>query len=387
MQRGIATMTLDYGKVPQWLFQRMVRLARSIGIVLVEEFGPREFIKRVADPVWFQALSCVIGMDWNSSGTTVITTGALKAGLYDLQKDLGIFICGGKGKTSRKTPDEILYWGERLNLPIKATNNLVYNSRMSAKVDSSLVQDGYQIYHHSFFFGKGGVWSVVQQGMNTKTQTARRYHWFSENVDDLVNEPHTGIAAQIPQKSVLNLTSSNSKKSRDISVELVGSGFQTLMKDIEIVKKHSTNLSKMVQLRSGQEILTLLKLENKEFYTHPIEWENFWESPYLKKILEKLSVGKPQDYETLLATAGVGPKTIRALSLISEIIYGAKPSYEDPARYSFAHGGKDATPYPVDKKVYDQTIQTMADVVRRSGINPLEKDKALKRLIIKNNRA
>lgn len=381
MQRGIATFTLDYGTCPKWLFDRMVKLGREMTYVLVAEYGPMEFIKRIADPVWFQSLGTVLAFDWNSSGITTILTAALKEAIRGEEKDLGIFICGGKGKTSRKTPDEILSWGERLNLPVKTTNNLVYNSKMSAKVDSSLVQDGYQIYHHAFFFSKDGGWSVVQQGMNTNTQTARRYHWFSEKVEDFVNEPHSGIAAQLSHQNTLNLIASESCDNRQVSVELVSSGFQTLMKDIEVIRKHTSDISKMMAIKSGDETLTLLKLENKEFKHHPVEGEDFWNSPYLKKILEKLCMTEPENYEQLLSQEGVGPKTIRALSLVSEIIYGANPSYKDPARYSFAHGGKDSTPYPVDKETYDTTINIMAEVVRKTRLDPTEKDKALRRLL------
>ena len=380
MQRGIATFTLDSGTCPRWLFERMVRLGREMTRVLIEEYGPDEFIKRISDPVWFQSLGTVLAFDWNASGLTTILTAALKEAIRGQERNLGIFICGGKGKTSRKTPDEILSWGERLNLPPGKANNLIYNSRMSAKVDSSLIQDGFQIYHHSFFFSKNGAWTVVQQGMNTGNQTARRYHWYSENINDLVCEPHSGIATQIKESQVLNLTAKESNKTRSLSTELVSSGFKTLMGDIELLKKHSTELSKMVKVSLGSESATLLQLAPDEFRHHPVENEDFWNSPYLKKILEKLSSEKPQNYESLLATKGVGPKTIRALSLVSEIIYGATPSYEDPARYSFAHGGKDATPYPVDRPTYDQTIETLKQVVVKSRINHFEKDKALKRL-------
>lgn len=389
MYRGIATFTLDWGTCPKWLFDRMVKLGREMTRVLIEEYGPDEFIKRISDPVWFQSLGTVLAFDWNSSGITTILTAALKEAIRGQEKHLGIFICGGKGKTSRKTPDEILEWGQRLSLPTKMANNLVYNSRMSAKVDSALVQDGFQIYHHSFFFSKNGSWSVVQQGMNVQNQTARRYHWYSENIDDLIVEPHSGIATQVPQSTTLNLTSIKSDKTRQISTELVTDGFQTLLKDIELLRKHYSKYSKMMKLKVDGEEVTLLQLSHQEFKHHPVEDEDpstalgagFWDSPYLIKILQKLADFKPQTYEKLLATQGVGPKTIRALSLVSEIIYGAAPSYEDPARYSFAHGGKDATPYPVDTKTYDQTIETLKQVVAKSRINPVDKDKALKRLL------
>lgn len=380
MQRGIATFTLDTGKCPPWLFERMVKLGREMTRVLVEEYGPDEFIKRIADPVWFQSLGTVLAFDWNASGLTTILTAALKEAIRGQERHFGVFICGGKGKTSRKTPDEILGWGERLSLSPAHANNLVYNSKMSAKVDSSLIQDGFQIYHHSFFFSKSGAWTVVQQGMNTKNQTARRYHWFSEYIDDLIVEPHSGIVSQNFQPQVLNLTSKKSDKTRKISTELVSDGFQTLMRDIEIIRRHSSNLSQTISLKSGDDTLTLAKLEGVEFKHHPVEHEDFWNSPYLKKILQKLADEKPRTYEQLLATRGVGPKTVRALSLVSEVIYGATPSYEDPARYSFAHGGKDATPYPVDRPTYDQTIETLRKVVIKSRISPFEKEKALRRL-------
>ena len=381
MQRGIATFTLDYGKCPPWLFERMVKLGREMTQVLIAEYGSDEFIKRIADPVWFQSLGTVLAFDWNASGLTTILTAALKEAIRGQEKTLGVFICGGKGRTSRKTPDQILEWGNKLSLPSPSTNNLIYNSKMAAKVDSSLIQDGYQIYHHSFFFSKKGAWAVVQQGMNTNSQTARRYHWFSENIADLIVEPHSGIASQDFSPEVLNLTSKKSDKTRDLSVELISEGFQTLMKDIEIIRKHASNLSQAISLKSGDDVLTLANIEGVEFKHHPVEDEDFWDSPYLKKILAKLASEKPKTYEDLLASKGVGPKTVRALSLVSEVIYGAKPSYEDPARYSFAHGGKDATPYPVDRETYDQTIETLAKVIKATRLTVKEKDQALRRLI------
>ena len=378
MKRGIATMPLDSGKVPQWLFERMRRLTRNIVIAIVEEYGPDEFIKRIADPVWFQCLSCVIGMDWNSSGTTTITTGALKDGLRGLERDLGIFICGGKGKTSRKTPDEIQSWGEYLSLPEEKINNLVYNSKMAAKIDSSLVQDSYQIYHHTFFFSINGSWAVVQQGMRTDNQTARRYHWYSEKITDLVCEPHSGIISQI-KSPTLDLTARKSEETREISTQLVQNNYQSLMKDLQILAKHSNSLSKMMEVKFGQQQFKFLKLENTEFTFHPVLLENFFESQYLKKIFWKLCQEKPEDYEKLVAKEGVGPKTIRALALVAEIIYGAKPSYEDPARYSFAHGGKDATPFPVDRKTYDETIRFFENIIPKTRLPVSEKQKIFER--------
>jgi hypothetical protein len=380
MRRGIATFTLDTGRCPPWLFERMVRLGREITRVLVAEFGPDEFIRRIADPVWFQSLGTVLAFDWNASGLTTVLTGALKEAIRHQEQDLGVFICGGKGKTSRKTPEQITAWGDTLSLPDGSVNNLIYNSRMAAKVDNSLVQDGYQIYHHCFFFSRRGAWAVVQQGMNEADASARRYHWFSDNVHDLVCEPHTGIVAPTRQPHLLNLTARDSESTRQLSVELVDAGYQPLMKDIEILRAHASPLSRMVSMRHQGEQLTFLHLEDKEFTRHPVLAEDFSKSRYLEKILHLLCDARPKTYEQLIATEGVGPKTVRALSLVGEVIYGARPSYEDPARYSFAHGGKDATPYPVDRTTYDQTIATLSEAVRKSRISPLDKDKALQRL-------
>lgn len=383
IQRGIATFTLDYGKCPKWLFDRMVMLGREMMHVIVAEEGPDAFIQRIGDPVWFQSLGTVLAFDWNASGLTTILTAALKEAIRGEERNLGIFICGGKGKTSRKTPDEIFTWGSRLALSEKNTRALSYNSRMAAKVDSALIQDGFQIYHHTFFFTKNGAWTVVQQGMNKENQTARRYHWHSETAKDLIREPHSGISSQIKIPNVLNMTANESEKNREMSADLTHQSFGVLMKDIQLLRRYYSPLSKMVSLGNGEgKQLTLLELENKEFKTHPVVMEDFSKSVYLEKILWKLCDEQPESYEKLLSTQGVGPKTIRALALVSEVIYGAKPSYEDPARYSFAHGGKDATPYPVDRKTYDVTIDTMRKYVEKTKIPLPEKNKIQKRLAV-----
>ncbi len=380
IKRGLATFTLDTGICPPWLFQRMVSLGRSMTEVLIDEYGPDEYIKRIADPVWFQSLGTILAFDWNASGLTTILTAALKEAIKDQEKELGIFIAGGKGATSRKTPDQITDWGQRLNFSQDKTRSLVYSSKMSAKVDSSLVQDGYALYHHAFFFSKNGSWTVVQQGMNTQNSTARRYHWYSDSFDSFVNEPHSGIASQAFRKKALNLVSKASFKNRKVSLELANSSYLTLMKDIQILRRHESELSKTITLKTGDEQLTIASLAGIEFTHHPVEMEDFSKSKYLEKILARITELKPQNYEKLLEIQGVGGKTMRALSLVSEIIYGADPSYEDPARYSFAHGGKDATPYPVDRDTYDKTIQILQTAVRKAKISPVEKDKALRRI-------
>lgn len=382
MRRGIATFTLDHGRCPPWLFERMVKLGRAMVEVLIDEYGPDEFIRRIADPVWFQTLGTVLAFDWNASGLTTVLTGALKEAIRGQEKDLGIFMAGGKGKTSRKTPDQILDWSERLNFKPTQANNLVRSSKLAAKVDSSLVQDGYQLYHHVFFFSRNGAWAVVQQGMNTKNSSARRYHWFEEGTasKNFVEEPHSGISSQIFFDQVLNLVAKSSSKTRDTSVELVKNNINSLLKDIEIIRSHSSPLSQMLRMKHGSEQMTLLKLERTEFDYHPILLEEFGKSKYLLKIFQRLKETSPKTYEQLITTEGVGPKTVRALALVAEVIYGAAPSYEDPARYSFAHGGKDATPYPVDRETYDKTISSIQSAVRRSKMNSLDKEKALGRI-------
>lgn len=380
MHRGVATFTLDYGRCPRWLFSRMVRLGREMVNIMVAEYGPDEFIRRISDPVWFQSLGTILAFDWNASGLTTTLTAALKEAIRGQERDLGIAICGGKGKTSRKTPEQIQQWGAILRLPQPHTANLVYNSRMSAKVDSALVQDGYQIYHHTFFFSRNGVWSVVQQGMNTQNQTARRYHWFSDTINDLVCDPHSGIASQLRLPRLLNLSAKESKGTQEVSTQLVKKGFGYVNHDLELIDKYASRLSNMVKVRRGKEQYTFLALSDEHFTDHPVTKENFSKSRYLQKILYQLCEKKPQNYETLLANHGVGAKTVRALALVAELIYGAKPSYRDPARYSFAHGGKDAIPFAIDRATYDSTILTLQELVNKTRLDWSEKQKAISRL-------
>jgi len=372
MRTGIATVPLDYGKCPKWLFERMKRLAKGITLAIVEEFGPEEFLKRLSDPIWFQSLGCVIGFDWNSSGLTTTTLGALKEGLRGLEDDLGIYICGGKGKTSRRTPNEIRMVG--LTRGFNFYEKLIFVSKITAKVDSCLIQDGFQIYHHNIIFTKNGKFTVVQQGMNVNFQKARRYHWFSPRIKNFTEEPHSGIISDLKLRP-LNLVSRKSRKNKEISLELVREEPKTFLKDIQLISEKSHSLIKQKRLPN----FCQMELEDKEFHYHPVIKEKF-NLKRLKKIVEKAHFLKPENFEKLLMTEGVGPKTIRALSLVSEIIYGAKPSFEDPARYSFAHGGKDGTPYKVDKITFDKTIEIIEKGIEISKISLKEKEKAKQRL-------
>jgi hypothetical protein len=371
MRTGIATVPLDYGKCPRWLFERMRKLARGIIVAVTEELGPDEVLKRFSDPVWFQSLGCVMGFDWNSSGLTTTTLGATKAALFDIQDRLGVFICGGKGKTSRGTPEELLAYG--ISRGFSFAPDLIYASKMAAKTDSSLVQDGYQIYHHNILFSKSGKWTVVQQGMNEQNSTARRYHWFSptlkkiEEKTDFVEEPHSGIISGAKVKP-LNLTAKESDENREVSVGLVKEEPKRFLKDLSLIQtKKSKNL-------------TTVKLYDKEFHWHPVVEEKF-DLKRLEKTIFLAKEQNPKDFERFLSLKGIGPRTVRALSLVSEIIHGAKPSYEDPARYSFAHGGKDGTPYFPKPEEMDKTIKLLERGIQKSQISLNEKSKAHQRLI------
>jgi hypothetical protein len=351
MKTGVAHLPLHYGKAPPWLFQRMKSLAKEITLFVIDAYGVNEMLSRLSDPYWFQAFGCVLGFDWHSSGVTTTVCGAMKEGMKGMEKEVGFFITGGKGRTSRKTPQEIEEICDQ-----RSINGvpLIYASRMSAKVDSAAVQDGYQIYHHTFFFTQTGQWAVVQQGMNEETRYARRYHWFSQGVKDFVCEPHWAVCCD-QRKESLNLVALESDQARQAITELSHEKPEFLM----------TTGKRAVELYLPKE--------------HPIPFEEI-HLERLEKIFIQIYDRSPENFEQLLGLQGVGPKSLRALSLISELIYGAKPSFKDPARFSFAHGGKDGHPYPVDRKVYDQTIAVLKSAVEKSRVGDREKMEAIQRI-------
>jgi uncharacterized protein len=353
---GFASLPLHGGKAPAWLFGRMVRLSREIVIYLASEHGTADLLRRLSDPFWFQAFGCVLGFDWHSSGVTTTVCGAVKEGIKDIDGELGFFAAGGKGNVSRKTPQQIAEVCERTG---RDAQPLVYASRTAAKVDSAAVQDGYQLYHHVFFFTSAGDWCVVQQGMSDASRTARRYHWLSDSVRSFVDEPHQAVCCDA-RGETLNLVAHENEAVRRASAELAAQNPDVTLKALEKVAATPATLVMPVR--------------------HTLFPELDVASPYLEKILVKTYERAPEDFEALLGIEGVGPKTLRALALASELVHGTPATMRDPARFSFAHGGKDGTPFSVDRMTYDRTIEILNKAINRSAIDRSEKVKAFKRL-------
>ncbi len=357
MRTGIANLPLHSGKAPRWLFERMTLLARGIITAIVKDFGPSEVLRRLSDPYWFQALGCVLGFDWHSSGITTTLCGAIKEGIKGLERELGLFVAGGKGGRSLKTPDEIRSRERFLSVD---PDILIRVSRLSAKVDSAGLQDGYDLYHHCLFFTSDGRWAVVQQGMNKLTRYARRYHWLGEGNSPLtadrsfICEPHNAVCCNSTGR-VLNMVASDSGGARTTVTELSWERPDKLIKDIKRIKtlnlprRHHTTMDDINPERLYRIFLTTYER-------------------------------RPKDFEVLIGMEGIGPKTIRALALISELIYGVKPSVRDPVRFCFAHGGKDGHPYPVDRKTYDESIEFLRRAVNEARIGITLKKEALRRL-------
>lgn len=355
MKTGTATLPLHGGKAPAWLFSRMRLLAREITLAIVSEYGPDEMLRRLSDPAWFQAFGAVLGFDWHSSGVTTTVCGALKEGLRGLESESGLVVAGGKGGVSRKTPTEIEAAGESGVLSVEP-QPLIYASKMAAKVDSSGLQDGYQIYHHSFFFTRGGKWSVVQQGMNDQNCMARRYHWLSETVSDYVVEPHQAIASEAPGTNVLNLVAQESVPAQEAVTQLSHEPPDRIVGRLNRLKTLVMPTRHAVDLRD-------------------IQPEN------LKKAFLSTYLRQPESFEVLVGLPGVGPKTIRALTLIAELVYDTPASRSDPALFSYAHGGKDGFPYPVDRESYDRNTEILRVAVAQAKLGRSERLGALRRLV------
>ena len=361
---GVANLPLHPGKAPRWLFKRMVSLSKGITEVILLEYGTDEFLRRLSDPFWFQAFSCVLGYDFHSSGTTTVTCGALKCALN--HEDFGISMCGGKGKASRNTLTEIAILGDRYNLSSSLVERLQYCSRMAAKVDNTAIQDGHTLYHHVFVLSENKKWAVIQQGMNSETSYARRYHWLSEDVDSFVCEPHNAIVGDDRQEKVLDMTAKRSTKTQRVSLDLVNDNPLHLRRDWADLTRHKNQetLDNWMFPRSKNKPLPHLDMPRM------INWQK------LKEIYDV----HPTNYEELLSLNGVGPNTVRALALISDLIYGEKPSWDDPIRYTFAHGGKDKVPYPVDLPTYENSIKMLVEAIDHAKLGDHDKLKAIQRL-------
>jgi uncharacterized protein len=345
---GSAALPLHNGYVPQWLYQRMAKLGFAITEAIITEYGTKDFLSRMSDPFWFQSFGAVMGMDWHSSGITTSVMGALKRAINPHSKDLGIYICGGKGKYSKDAPKELLSVGMQTGLN---GDELVRFSKLSAKVDNTAVQDGFQLYIHNFIVSKDGDWSVVQQGMREGDAMARRYHWHSQNVRSFVEEPHTAVFG-LNQGPILNLTALEASNTRQSMLNITQAKPELMMQEIQhlVMPQHHDVRGKDVDLKRLGSILWL---------AHDTQPENF---------------------EELLLLEGVGPRTVQSLALVSEVIHGTPSRFKDPARFSFAHGGKDGHPFPVPTKTYDEVISTLQKAVHKAKIGQTDKAEALKKL-------
>jgi hypothetical protein len=348
---GSADLPLHGGHVPAWLSERMARLGRVVAQAIVLEYGRSELLARLAHPFWFQSLGCVMGMDWHSSGITTSVLGALKRGLAPVADELGLHVCGGRGRHSRRTPEELTALGERLGLDGAA---LARSSRLTAKVDSAAVQDGFQLYLHGFVLADDGAWVVVQQGMNPSLRAARRYHWRSDRARDFVDEPHAAIEGA-PQGVLVNLTDRRARASRDWQLALVGGDLDRVVETaralprLQMPAHHDVRPSDVVLRR-------------------------------LRGTLEAAAARAPEDFAELLLTPGLGARTVRALALVAEVVHGAPCRFTDPARFSLAHGGKDGHPFPVPLEVYDRTLAVMRRAVEQAKLGNDERLAALRRL-------
>lgn len=345
---GTADLPLHYGKVPPSLYERMSVLGLSIVEAILTDYGKDEVLRRLADPFWFQSFGAVMGMDWHSSGITTSVMGALKRSINPNSQSLGLYICGGKGKFSRETPSELIQIAEKTGLN---GNELVRASKLSAKVDNTAIQDGYQLYLHNFILSDNGNWSVIQQGMHDSDGTARRYHWHSENITSFVEEPHTGING-ISRGRILNLTDSEAAGNRKGILDISHTDSIDVMKDFSrlILPTHHDVQASDVDLKRLGALLYITREQ------------------------------QPQNFEDLLMLEGVGPRTMQSLALVSEVIHGAPSRFTDPARFSFAHGGKDGHPFPVPTKVYDESISILRKGIEKSKLGNSDKLNTLNKL-------
>jgi hypothetical protein len=363
---GVASLPLHGGRAPAWLTVRMRKLAKEVAAIMIDEQGTDTLLKRLSDPFWFQAFGCVLGYDWHSSGVTTVVTGILKGALSPAEH--GVAVCGGKGKTSRKTPVEIAEVGGKFGFSEDQVETLAYTSRITAKVDNTAVQAGYQLYHHAFLLTAEGKWAVIQQGMSAADRTARRYHWLSDNTTSFVVEPHSAIVGDVKRDQALNMTAKASEGARKASVDIAKEPAGKVMRLFESARPlHQKSLQDWLPKAEAdpwRQSFDALKMPRN------ISWET------MKRVYDF----QPRNYEELLSVKGVGPATVRGLALVAELVYGEKPSWEDPVKFSFAYGGKDGVPFPVDRRAMDESIQLLRQSVESAKVGDREKLRSLQRL-------
>ena len=345
---GFADLPLHTGRVPAWLAERMTTLGTAITEAVVHHYGRHAFLSRLSDPFWFQAFGSVMGMDWHSSGITTSVMGALKRGLKEREHELGLYVCGGRGRHSRRTPDELRALGDRLSLDGDA---LVRTSRLTARVDNNAIADGFQIYLHTFVLAADGEWAVVQQGLNDRSGTARRYHWHSAFVRDFTSAPHTAIVGP-PAGVIQNLVDAGAKPAQEAMLQLTAERPDRVLKEVQS-------------------------------WTAPRHHDVRAEDVDLKRLGAVLALAHERDlsdFASLLLVEQLGPRTLQSLALVAEVIHGTPTRFQDPARFSFAHGGKDGHPFPVPLKTYDETIGVLRDGLRRARLGETDRLDGLKRL-------
>jgi len=361
---GSADLPLHGGRVPRWLSSRMERMARVVSEAIVLQYGRDELLRRLAHPFWFQSFGAVMGMDWHSSGITTSVLGALKRGLGPVSHELGISVCGGRGRQSRKTPAELFAVGERTGLD---GEELAHNSRLVAKVDSAAVQDGFELYLHGFIVTDDGNWTVVQQGMDTNRREARRYHWLSSEIQSFVEAPHSAIEG-VPRGEIVNLTDARAARARDAQLALVEAG-----------PDRATALARDVLGKSRPEPMTPL-LPHLSLPAHHAVREDDVVMRRLHAALAAAAQRGPTDFADLLLTPGLGARTVATLALVAEVVHGTPSRFSDPARFSFALGGKDGHPFPVPLAVYDETLRVLRDAVSRAKLGNDDRMAALAKL-------
>lgn len=391
---GYADLPLHTGTVPKWLADRMRDLGTQIIETLLIEYGRKEVLRRLSDPLWFQSLGAVLGMDWHSSGITTSVMYALKRGINARAKEFGLVICGGRGKYSRETPSQLEYMGEHTGLDAAP---LIRASKLCAKVDNTAVQDGFQLYQHNFILSSDGDWAVVQQGMNPAEKKARRYHWCSQNLKSFTEEPHSGVTGE-NEGQILNLTDANAADTRGSILNLAKDEPRIILKEasdilrLKAPKVHQEEkqLTLFAKDASTEKALaespckdTQLIIENNRNCIMPAHHEVRAEDVDLKRlgaVLVTAYESQPKDFESLLLTKNLGPRTLQSLTLVSEVIHGTPSRFRDPARFSFAHGGKDGHPFPVPLNIYDESIRILGDSIEKSKLGYKDKSECLKRL-------